>query len=92
MARAIVELQAVCPVREPAVAGAEQLARPLIDAALERPFRDQVAEDTGDGHLADEDDGKAPEERRSGGKEADGKDRVDADDRQRRRRPARTPT
>ena len=70
----------VGPAGEPSVPGADQLPRPGVDAALQRPFRDQVPEDAAHEQLPGQHDREGPQERGPGRDQADREDRVDADD------------
>src|ERR1700694_942498 len=59
----------VSPGGEPTGYGTGLPARPLIDAALERPCARHLSEDQGNQELTNQHDVKTPEERRAGGPE-----------------------
>ena len=71
----------VGPPGEPAVPGAEQPARPLVDRPLDRPPRHQHRERERHEQLAAEDQQEAPPEARPGRADGQAEDPVQGDDR-----------
>src|SRR5436190_8791831 len=77
------------PAGEPGVAVTDQLFAPLVDASGDRIARSDLAERQGHQHLARDDDRDRPDERRARRRQAEGEERVHADDRREVREPER---